>query len=72
MQAIAAGLFRNGTESERMRHVLLTALDIANALAYLHSVGIIHADLKAGNVLLKNASTDQKGFMCKVSDFGEW
>lgn len=54
-----------------MDHVLLSALDVANAMNYLHSLGITHGDLKADNVLLKSASTDRRGFFCKVSDFGK-
>lgn len=54
-----------------MVHLILTALDIAHAISYLHSLGIIHGDLKAANVLLKTDSTDPRGFVCKVSDFGK-
>ena len=37
---------------------------------YLHSVRIIHGDLKTGNVLLKGDGSDPRGFICKVGDFG--
>ncbi|CAD7698469.1 unnamed protein product, partial [Ostreobium quekettii] len=50
--------------------MLLTALDIANALAYLHAQKVVHGDLKAHNVLLKSTSADERGFYCKVGDFG--
>ena len=50
--------------------MLLTALDIASAMDYLHSQTVIHGDLKAQNVLLKSSNTDRRGFYCKVGDFG--
>ena len=37
---------------------------------YLHGAGILHGDLKPGNVLLKSASEDARGFICKLCDFG--
>eukprot|EP00210_Caulerpa_lentillifera_P006060 g5791.t1 len=51
-------------------NALLTALDIANAMMYLHNIRIVHGDLKTENVLLKNDVADPRGFVCKVSDFG--
>lgn len=44
--------------------------DIASGMSYLHGVGIIHADLKPSNVLLKSTLADARGFICKISDFG--
>ncbi|GMH33082.1 hypothetical protein BSKO_00916 [Bryopsis sp. KO-2023] len=69
-QAIKDKVFRGNGGRPKMHSILLSALDVANALSYLHSIGITHGDLKAANVLLKTANTDQRGFMCKVSDFG--
>ncbi|CAD7695593.1 unnamed protein product [Ostreobium quekettii] len=53
-----------------MAHILLTAMDVAAAMRYLHMKGIIHGDLKAQNCLLKTDRSDTRGFVCKVGDFG--
>ncbi|CAA0841209.1 Leucine-rich receptor-like protein kinase family protein, partial [Striga hermonthica] len=45
-----------------MRHLI--ALGVARGLAYLHSVGIVHGDVKPGNVLF------DADFEAHVSDFG--
>eukprot|EP00210_Caulerpa_lentillifera_P006113 g5840.t1 len=50
--------------------MVLSALDIAEAMKYLHEQCIIHGDLKSQNVLLKKSSHDERGFYCKVGDFG--
>jgi len=70
-KTIKKGYFTQGqTIAPLLDHVLLTALDVANAMNYLHTLGITHGDLKADNVLLKSNNTDRRGFFCKVSDFG--
>ena len=51
-------------------HVLMCLLDVASAMAYLHSVGVLHGDLKSANVLLKSTATDLRGYVCKLADFG--
>ena len=51
-------------------HVLMSLMDIASGMAYLHSVGILHGDLKSANVLLKSTATDLRGYSCKIADFG--
>jgi len=43
---------------------LQIACEIADGMRYLHSIGIVHRDLKSGNVLLGN------GAHCKICDFG--
>jgi len=63
-------LINQETKAPLLDHVLLSALDVANAMNYLHSLDITHGDLKAENVLLKSTSTDRRGYFCKVSDFG--
>ena len=35
--------------------ILLCLIDIAAGMSYLHSIGLLHSDLKGGNVLLKAA-----------------
>ena len=36
-------------------------LDIASGLAFLHQKGILHGDLKLGNILLKSTASDVRG-----------
>lgn len=53
----------------RLTRLLLTALELATALAFLHGMGIMHGDLTGGNVLLQSAPvtpTDPRGFIVKV------
>ncbi|CAD7700036.1 unnamed protein product [Ostreobium quekettii] len=72
-RAIKDGIFFHDGDTRREPRfvsMLLTALDIASALAYLHSQKVVHGDLKAHNVLLKSTSADERGFFCKVGDFG--
>ncbi|KAJ9519284.1 hypothetical protein QJQ45_017942 [Haematococcus lacustris] len=53
-----------------MRTLLLTLIEIASAMGYLHRMGVVHCDLKPANVLLKSSNMDSRGFTTKVSDFG--
>ncbi|KXZ49421.1 hypothetical protein GPECTOR_21g647 [Gonium pectorale] len=52
------------------RAVLMTLLDVALALRYLHSHNLAHRDVKAANVLLRSCPTDPRGFTAKLADFG--
>jgi serine/threonine protein kinase len=45
-------------------------LDTASGLDYLHSIGVVHGDLKTANVLLKGNTRDAQGVTCKITDFG--
>lgn len=53
------------------RALLRTAQEIAKGVDYIHSFGIIHGDLKLGNVLLKTHRVDRRGYVAKVADFGK-
>ena len=44
--------------------------EVASAMQYLHSRGIVHGDLTGNNVLLKSSSKDQRRFIAMVSQHG--
>ena len=46
--------------------LLSTAVEIAGAMSYLHSLGVLHGDLTGGNILLCSAQNHRK-FVAKVS-----
>eukprot|EP00241_Pyramimonas_parkeae_P000037 CAMPEP_0114241106 /NCGR_PEP_ID=MMETSP0058-20121206/9460_1 /TAXON_ID=36894 /ORGANISM="Pyramimonas parkeae, CCMP726" /LENGTH=1456 /DNA_ID=CAMNT_0001353619 /DNA_START=116 /DNA_END=4486 /DNA_ORIENTATION=+ len=46
------------------RRRLKMALDVARAMQYMHSVNVVHCDLKTGNLLV------DKNWVVKVCDFG--
>lgn len=49
--------------------LLLCAMDVAAGMCYLHSINLLHGDLKSANVLLRSCSVtdrDPRGFTCKV------
>ncbi|CAL8467290.1 g6827 [Coccomyxa elongata] len=50
--------------------VLRCLLEIVFGMEYLHSLSIVHGDLKCANVLCKSSTSDARGFTCKVADFG--
>ncbi|KAL4452748.1 hypothetical protein ABPG75_008410 [Micractinium tetrahymenae] len=64
----------DGARRPNLWAVLPTAQEIAAALRYLHSEGVIHGDLTPGNVLLTGARhtqrRDPRSFQAKVGDFG--
>ncbi|KAK9823953.1 hypothetical protein WJX72_006631 [[Myrmecia] bisecta] len=68
-RAIESGRFmRNGAPD--LPSIYRTLIDIAAGLDYLHSLGVVHGDLKDANILLKSTATDPRGFVCKIADFG--
>ncbi|CAL5218507.1 g194 [Coccomyxa viridis] len=68
-QAVANGA-ATGENMCNVRSVRETAKEIASALAYLHSLNILHGDLSGGNILLTSSNKDPRKFTCKVADFG--
>ncbi|KXZ49423.1 hypothetical protein GPECTOR_21g649 [Gonium pectorale] len=70
---ISGGSAAGGSRPHRFldyRAVLMTLLDVALALRYLHSHNLAHRDVKATNVLLRSCPTDPRGFTAKLADFG--
>lgn len=51
-------------------NILLTLRDVANALQYMHDHNVTHGDLNTNNIMLKSDSTDKRGYVAKVADFG--
>ena len=62
--AIAKGALYEGADDEKAERLLDIAIQTARGLAYSHAQGLLHQDVKPGNVLLSSA------FDAKVSDFG--
>ncbi len=62
--AINSGRLYEGTEAEIQERILDIAIQIARGLQYSHENGLIHQDVKPGNILLT------KDWDAKVADFG--
>lgn len=61
---IRDGSLYEGTEQEAQERILRIAIQTARGLRYSHEQGLVHQDVKPGNVLLS------KEWDAKVSDFG--
>ena len=75
-QRSPAGTY-SGNESENFPFELQEALDmilqIASGMEYLHEQGILHGDLKTGNILVSYVENGDKNLLVKavkVGDFG--
>ena len=70
---IEQGWFRRPHDkvtSERppdMHSIVLTAKEIAAALAYLHQEDVLHGDLTGNNILLASSHKDARAFTVKVT-----
>ncbi|KAI8462418.1 MAG: kinase-like domain-containing protein [Monoraphidium minutum] len=73
-QVRKAGMFHrrmaDGSIGVDLAALLDILLDIANSLQYLHSISLLHGDIKLDNVLLKSDPLRPMGFMPKLADFG--
>jgi len=54
----------------RARALLRTAREVATGLEHLHACGVVHGDIKPGNILLNDSRADKRGFTALVADFG--
>jgi serine/threonine protein kinase len=63
-------LIRNGAYSEAVSARLVR--EVASALAFLHGIGVVHADLKPENIMLSISagSDDSSNAVVKLVDFG--
>lgn len=55
-------------EMPRMSWILMTGIDIAEAMACLHKMGIVHGNLCSENISIASDMNDPRRFVCKVSD----
>lgn len=62
--SLRAFLHRNESGSLSMKTILSMALDVAMGMAYLHSQGVVHRDLKSENLVLT------EDLHVKLTDFG--
>ncbi|KAK9812659.1 hypothetical protein WJX72_001473 [[Myrmecia] bisecta] len=60
----------NSSFTMGLSSVLKTLVEVVVGLEYLHSIGIVHGDLKCSNILCQTSLADRREFRCKISDFG--
>eukprot|EP00798_Chlamydomonas_sp_ICE-L_P005360 gene5360-5577_t len=68
---LACGLMHEKVTKQPFLDLLMGVLkDVVEGVKYIHSKGIIHGDLKPGNVLLRHDANHPLGVVAKLSDFG--
>ncbi|KAG2486852.1 hypothetical protein HYH03_014535 [Edaphochlamys debaryana] len=69
-RAVREGMFAGDSLqwSQRLtrRALVRTCLEVARALAHMHAEGVVHGDLRPGNILLQASRADRRGFTVKV------
>lgn len=70
--AVERGWFRkrHSLFDTDFKALILTAREVAAAMAYLHARNVLHGDLTGNNVLLTASDRDSRHFSAKVADFG--
>lgn len=66
LEAIDRGALLAPGGGPNLAAVLMAAREIAGAMVYLHSQGVIHGDLTPSNILLQAGSRDARRWVCKV------
>src|SRR5215208_4106740 len=67
-ESLRAAIARRGRLP--VRAVLRILHDVVGALAYAHGRGVVHRDIKPGNILLAGYTGDARGAHALVTDFG--
>jgi len=67
-ESLRAAVVRRGRLP--VREVLRILHDVAEALAYAHGRGVVHRDIKPGNILLAGYAGEARGAHALVTDFG--
>ena len=70
--AVAFGWFRRRGSLYDLDYgfIFRTAKEVAGAMAYLHSMDLLHGDLTGSNILLCASDVDERGFIAKVNVCG--
>ena len=59
-----------GSQQLGWKCVLRCLQDVVRGMSFMHSLGLIHGDLKCDNLLLQSTKADIRGFTLKISDMG--